>query len=125
MEKEGIFQDDLAKLLLVHWATISKWERGASFCNKKYGKQIAKVFEVEDYMDFYVLKEDAYTFIMGQEIPVRYAQDFKKENLLIIDEDGNAVLDENGKLLWYEEGVRKLAEFKVLKLYHYYLNAEA
>lgn len=128
-QDENLKQEDFAKLIVdeekvnrkskkrkyknIFVSTISKWERGASFCRFKYGKQIAKVFEIENFMELYVLREDVYSLILENEIPARYAKDFVKEGL-VLDNDVQ-------KLQWDEEGLRKLADFKLLKLYRYYI----
>lgn len=112
-QAENIKQSDYAKILNVHASTISKFERGASFCSFEFGEKIAKSFGIANYMEFYVEKEEVYRKILQNEIPIRYVKKFVKEGLVLNDDV------ENPK--WNEENLKNLARFKLLKLYRYYL----
>lgn len=92
------------------YSTISKWERGVRICPESMAKKFAKLFEVEDYRVFYLLKEDVIQKLLATPLDEISASCF-----LSI---GKVTYKSGEDYLWDETAVRGLADEKLLKLYH-------
>lgn len=113
----GMSQEDLAKAVRLYYSTISKWERGATFCRKQFAEKFAKIFDLPDYRVFYMEKEDVINNILSK--PFLSEHQFENMKKLSVA-SGESITDG----AWDTEGLWQVANFELLKIYFTYNQVE-